>query len=232
MSDELYAGLALADTHRDLVRNIVSLRVSEDLFDDLTDDPEARQAALALELQTKPALMVSRQPIIDRPFEESTWNTAIGYPFRNWTKSRYSDGSFGIWYGADTLRTTVYETVHHWRNGFLADAGFTQDGIRIERKLYNVRCDAVLIDVRAVTLRFPDLRHPTDYTLAQQVGARLHREGHPGLVATSARCDGDVYALLNPAVLTDPRQICFLTYTTTTQGVSIEREPGVSMMLI
>ena len=31
--------LAVTDVRQDLVRNIVSLRVSQDLFDDLTDDP-------------------------------------------------------------------------------------------------------------------------------------------------------------------------------------------------
>jgi len=35
----LFAHTQLADIHQDVVRNIVSLRASQDLFDDLTDDP-------------------------------------------------------------------------------------------------------------------------------------------------------------------------------------------------
>ncbi len=230
MIENVFASLALAETHRDLIRNIVSLRVSQDLFDDLSPDPAARQSAINLELATKPPLFVSPQPIIDRPFEEAAWNDAIGYPFKHWTRTRYSDGSFGVWYGADSIETSIHETVHHWRSGLLADAGFLQPGIRMERRIYAVRCDAALVDLRPAVPVFPALVDPADYSLTQQIGARLHREGHPGLVTQSARCSGDVYAVLNPRVLSQPRQTCHLSYTTTPQGVEVERSPGVVMM--
>lgn len=226
MSGEVLEHCGLADTHADLMRNIVSLRVSQDLFDDLSDHPADWDAAIALELATKPPLFSSAQPVLYRPFEEACWNDAIHYPFRHWMRSRYSDGSFGVWYGADSIETTVHETVHHWRSGFLQDAGFTRPGIRAERKLYRVRCDAALVDLRPAVAHVPALVDPADYSLTQQIGARLHREGHPGLVSRSARCDGDIHGVLNPAVLSDPRQVCFLTYSTTDGGVVVEREPG------
>jgi hypothetical protein len=37
--NSLFAQLALSDIHKDVARNIVSLLQSQDLFDDLTDDP-------------------------------------------------------------------------------------------------------------------------------------------------------------------------------------------------
>ena len=230
MIDELFAQVGLAEVHDDLLRNIVSLRISQNLFDDLSDESDAWNSAIALELSTKPRFFASSQPVIDRPYEEALWNDAINYPFRHWLRSRYSDGSFGVWYGADTVETTVYETAYHWRQGFLRDAGLTQpgdSGIRIERTLYHVRCDAALVDLRPLVERLPALINPDDYTLTQQVGARLHREGHPGLVTRSARCRGDVYPVLNPGLLSNPRQLCHLTYTTTAAGVTVEREPGV-----
>lgn len=230
--DAIFAGLKLADTHDDLYRNIVSLRVTENLFDDLSNDHEDWQAAIELELQTKPATYSSSTPIIHRPFEEADWNNAINYPFKNWSRSRYSDGSFGVWYGSDTLATTIYETVYHWRNGLLADAGFTDPGIRIERRVHLVQCDAALIDLRSLVLQHPALIDGTDYSLTQQVGGRLHREGHPGLVTISARCKGEVYAILNPAVLSNPRPNCYLTYITTEKGVEVERTPGELLLSI
>ncbi|NCW51914.1 MAG: RES domain-containing protein, partial [Betaproteobacteria bacterium] len=36
--NSLFSKLTLADLHRDVARNIVSLRASQDFFDDLTDD--------------------------------------------------------------------------------------------------------------------------------------------------------------------------------------------------
>lgn len=232
MIENVFAQIGLAETHADLARNIVSIRVSQDLFDDLSDAPGDWQAAIDLELATKPHLFASPRPIIDRPFEEALWNDAINYPFKNWLRSRYSDGSYGVWYGADSIETTVHETVHHWRAGLLQDAGFTRPGIRIERKLYGVRCDAALLDLRPVAARVPALLDPTDYTLTHQVGAKLHREGHPGLVSKSARCDGSIYAALNAKVLSNPGQLCFLTYVTTANGVAVEREQGVVWMEI
>ncbi len=230
MIGDIFSAVLLAETHQDLVRNIVSLRVSEDLFDDLSAAPADWQVAIDLELATKPKSFVSATPVIDRPFEEAFWNEAIVYPFRNWMRSRYSAGSFGVWYGADTIETSVFETVHHWRTQLLQDAGFMQPGIKLERKLYEVGCDAALVDLRLVTKQFPALVDRDDYTLTHLVGAKLHREGHPGLVTKSARCPGDVYAILNPRVLSNPRPVAFLTYTTTAAGVTVEREPGVTLL--
>lgn len=226
MIENVFEQIRLAETHGDLFRNIVSMRISQDLFDDLSDDPAAWEAAIQLELETKPKTFNSAMPIIHRPFEEAEWNDAIGFPFKNWMRSRYSDGSFGVWYGSDAIETTVYETVHHWHSRLLQDAGFMQPGIKIERKVYRVRADAALVDLRSAVKNFQALIDPNDYTLTHQVGARLHREGHPGLITKSARCNGDVYAVLNPKVLSAPRQACYLTYITTGQGIAVEREPG------
>jgi hypothetical protein len=225
-TDNLFQGLALTDVHQDIYRNIVSLRNSENLFDDLSDNSEDWQAAIDFEIASKPTPFISEAPIIHRPFEESAWNEAIGFPFREWSKSRYSDGTFGVWYGAATLETSVFETVYHWRNKLLADAGFLHPGISIDRRVHLVRCDAALVDLRSTIERFPLLIASNDYTLTQQIGSRLHREGHPGLVSISARCDGDVFAVLNPDMLSDPRQCCYLTYTTTTDGVDVRHSSG------
>lgn len=228
MIDNVFKLASIAETHADLFRNIVSLRTSENLFDDLSDDPGDWETAISVELNAKPHTFVSHIPVIYRPFEEADWNDAINYPFKNWTRSRFSDGSFGIWYGCDQIETTVHETAYHWRNSFLLDAGFAYKGIKIDRKIYSVRCDAALIDLRHAATRFPDLTNPNDYTFTQQIGGRLHREGHPGLTSKSARFEGDCYAVLNPKVLSNPRQSCLLTYVTTDTGITIERQPGVT----
>lgn len=231
--DALFSALYLTDIHQNIARNIVSLRVSEDLFDDLTDDPEAWQAAQLLEMETKPKLFNSHQPVIDRPFEEAEWNAAIGYPFLNSSQSRFSDGSFGVWYGADSIETTVYETVYHWQNTLLDDAGFNKPGVEIQRKIYMVQCDSLLIDLRPEIKSHPELLHPTDYSTTQSIGRKLHREGHPGLITNSARIrHGDVYAIFTPKVLSNPAHTCYLTYRTTATGVEVERTIGEIWMTV
>ena len=224
--DGLFQRLALADIHQDLARNIVSIRESQDIFDDLSDDSEDWLLAQAIEDDVKPPVYESRTPIIHRPFEDAEWFNAIGYPFRNWQASRFSNGSFGIWYGSGDVETTVYETVHHWYYGLLSDAGFCHDGVAIERKVYWVRCDAALLDFRPLVQDYPGLVDGHDYSLTQAIGARLHREGHPGLVTQSARCDGTNYAVINPNVLSNPQHTCFLTYRLAGGRVEVERQQG------
>lgn len=225
--ETLFSRIALTDVHKDLIRNIVSLRESENLFDDLTDNPEEWQLAQQAEADAKPYPYQSHFPEIHRPFEEAIWFNAITWPFRNWRISRFSDGSFGVWYGSNTIETTVYETAYHWYSGLLTDAGFEKERVVIERKLYSVSCKAALLDVRHLLDDYPLLLHKTDYTFTQSVGSRIHREGHPGLVTASVRHEhGDLYALLNPNVLSNPRHNCYLTYILEDNRIIVEKTQG------
>jgi len=229
--DQLFSHLTLADVHRNVIRNIVSIGSSQDLFDDLTSIPAEWALAQQVEDEIKPPLYQSRTPVIHRPFEDAAWDNAINWPFKNWQASRFSDGSFGVWYGCDTAETSVFETAYHWFNGLLLDAGFEKEKVVGERKLYVVACDAALVNLRPLAAKHPGLMHKTDYSTTQAVGARLHREGHPGLVTASVRhAPGTNYAVLNPAVLSNPRHHCQLTYRLDGQHITIEKQPGVVWM--
>jgi hypothetical protein len=223
----LFARLGVADVHQDVARNIVSLHPSQDLFDDLTDDPAAWSLAQTVEDEVKPRPYRSRSPIIDRPFEDAAWFSAIIWPFNNWRASRYSDGSYGVWYGSESVETTVHESAYHWHNGLLSDAGFERESVVAERKVYWVACSAALLDFRKATGDFPDLLHPSDYTLCQSVGSRIQREGHPGLLVPSVRRrGGENLAIFNPGVLCDPRLDCQLIYRLDGGEIVVEKQPG------
>lgn len=224
--DSLLARLCLADTHKDLYRNIVSKRQSEDLFDDLSPNPADWMTATKTEMFAKQAGYTSQNPIIHRPFEEADWFDAINFPFNNWMESRYSNGKYGVWYGAADLKTTIYETIHHWTK-FLSDSGSLNPGVIQERRVHLVRCNALLIDLRPFVTECPDLISKDDYSFTQQVGMRFHNEGYPGLVTQSAQYSGDVYAVFNPKILSDPRPNCYLTYQVVAVGkIDVERTPG------
>ena len=227
---EFFSGLTIVDTHRDVRRNIVSLRESRNLFDDLSSDPAEQALAQQVESAVKPLQYHSSTPVIHRPFEEAEWFNAIGWPFQHWQSSRYSDGSFGAWYGADSVEATVYETAYHWYHGVLLDAeGYSGESVAIERKVYNVACDALILDLRPSVGKFPALLHRTDYTFTQQVGARLQREGHPALVTPSVRYrEGLGYVVFNDAVLSNPRVNCMLTYRLKGEHILVEKRPGTT----
>jgi hypothetical protein len=229
----LIDGLALKDVRRTLLRNIVSIGSSQNLFDDLTDHPAEWTLAQEVEDEVKPLSYRSRLPVIHRPFEDARWFNAIYWPFRHWQASRFSDGSFGVWYGCDSARTSVYETACHWFSALLGDAGFQNEGVIGERKLYRVECDAALLDLRAAASARPELVHKTDYSVTRALGTRLHHEGHPGLLTVSVRHPtGQVYAILNPEVLSRPRSDCQMIYRLESGRVVVEKQPGVTWMEI
>ncbi|WP_459617757.1 RES family NAD+ phosphorylase [Bordetella sp. 2513F-2] len=229
----LFDQLGVVNMHDNVARNIVSIRLSQDLFDDLSDNPADWRLAQQVEDAVKPPPYTDHLPVINRPFEEAEWYSVIQWPFAHWQASRFSAGSHGVWYGSESIETTVYETVHHWYHGLLGDAGFQGEAVVAERRVYEVACDAMLLDFRQVTAAYPDLLHPTDYTLAQAVGARIRHEGHPGLLIQSARRpQGENVAVFTPAVLSNPRHQCFLTYRLEGGKVAVEREPGQVWMAI
>lgn len=194
-------------------RNIVSLVTSEDLFDDLTDDPNDYAIAHTLEALHTPPHYTNNTPVINRPFEESAWFNAITFPFEHWQESRYSQGRFGVWYGASDLQTTVYETAYHWVKRTFQEEGHLPNGRIIERKIYTVQLDALLLDLRPILNQYPALLAPNDYSLTQQIGHTVHQQGHPGLITQSARCSGDVQVVFNRQVLSEPKINQWLRYT-------------------
>lgn len=218
---EVLAKAKLAPFSQTVYRNIVSLVKSEDLYNDLTDDPDDYATAHAIEALHTPPFYQSRNPIIDRPFEESQWFDAVQFPFEHWQESRFSQGEYGVWYGASHLETTVYETAYHWLKRTLLEEGELPVGRELQRKVYSVAVEALLLDIRGLTKTYPTLISRSDYSLTQQIGQVIHRQGHPGLVTKSARCSGDVQAIFNPSVLTDPKSILWLTYCITVAGVDV-----------
>jgi hypothetical protein len=207
----LFAQLTLADIHQDVARNIVSLHQSQELFNDLSKNAAECLLAQNVEDEVKPPPYRSRMPIIDRPFEDSEWFNAIAWPSKHWQGSRFSDGTFGVWYGSDSVETTVYESAYHWYNGLLKDAGFDTQ--------------AAFLDFRKATDKHEGLLHATDYSFCHSVGARIHREGHPGLVTPSVRRPaGENFAIFNSGVLSKPRHNCHLTYRLEGERIVVEKE--------
>jgi len=218
----------VADHRGDLIRNIKGIRVSQDLFDDLAADPLDRAVAIAAEGATR---LPSEAPLITRPFD---YGTVITYPFvpQNWHATRYSDGmSYGVWYGALELETTVRETLYHWHR-FVTDSFAVDREIVGERRVFQVRCEAILIDLRSA--KEPRLVDRNDYSFTQQLGSYLSQRAQSGLLAPSARGPGSAAAILRPEALSDVRDLCYLTYRMNPAHdlAHVERTPGETWLEI
>lgn len=210
----------------DIFRNIRGIKVSQDLFDDLSDDPLNWHAANTLESTTHP--VITGQPLIQRPFDYSK-NDFIDYPFEYITHSRYSDGSIACWYGSETLETTVYETRYHFIQEINDswEVFQTQKEVIIDRRVAKIYCQGLGFDLTNKKEEFPWLVDPMNYRQCQEIGRRVANEGHPLLIAPSARHEGGInFVAFNRNVLSNPREFCRLQYIFNVKEKSIKQFRG------
>ncbi|MGE5336498.1 MAG: RES family NAD+ phosphorylase [Gemmatimonadota bacterium] len=223
MQADLFA--ANVDFHDDLLRNIPGIRQSQNLFDDLSADPADWDIAVAAEGAER---IPTAAALITRPFD---YGTVISYSFdsAHWQATRYSDGrTYGVWYGALDVKTTVYETAWHWYR-FVLDSYAEEDrDIVSERRVFDVHCDALLIDMRGKERAHPDLVSRRSYAFTQGIGRFVHEQELNGLLAPSARCDGTIAAIFRKERLSNVRDRTFLTYklNAVRDTFAAERTPG------
>jgi hypothetical protein len=114
--------------------------------------------------------------------------THIGWP------SRFSDGSWGVYYCARSLVTAVHEKAHHV-GLFFAGTGELL-GTTTELRALVAAIDARFHDIRG---GFAAAHHPNDYRVAQALARTLREEDSNGVVYRSVRHEGGVcLAALRP----------------------------------
>lgn len=128
--------------------------------------------------------------------------THIGRP------SRFSDGSYGVYYAARSLETSVRETAFH-RAKFL---GATQEPPgEIDMRAYVGRPLKQVLDVRGI--EYDALHDPNDYTAAQAFAKPLREAGEWGLVYRSVRHEGgECIAAFKPQAVSIPIAGAALAY--------------------
>jgi hypothetical protein len=128
--------------------------------------------------------------------------THIGRP------SRFSDGSYGVYYAARTLETAVRETAYH-RARFLA-ATREAPG-EIDMRAYVGRPLKPFLDIRGP--RYAALHDPDDYSASQVFAKPLRDAGAWGLVYRSVRHPGgECIAAFRPPAVSIPIAGAALAY--------------------
>jgi len=126
--------------------------------------------------------------------------------------TRFSNGSYGVYYAGSTLDTAISETKYH-REKFLRD--FTCPSIEIDMRVLLADLKADLHDI--TKLRF-DLSHIYDsnnYHFSQEFGRELRQEGLSsfGIKYESVRQQGgECAAVFRPKALSNCRQGKHLCY--------------------
>ncbi len=122
--------------------------------------------------------------------------------------SRFSDGSYGVYYAARTVETAIKETKHH-RASFLAYTN--EDAGEIAMRVYIGEIVKPLHDIRGND--YKQLHSPDDWIASQIFGQEMKTINSWGIVYRSARDPGgECVAVLRPPTVTVPRQGAHLSY--------------------
>lgn len=195
---------------------IIRLRFSSiDLFEDIAD-PADWDAILSAEAKTDPRVAESVGMLDLVPAERRVSGEGASWvmaPFVNASPdspSRFSDGSFGVYFAGDRIEVALFETIHHHALFMTATdepAGWTSDFCELVGSV-----DAELHDVTD-TSAHAAIYHPENYAASQALALDLWARNSNGLVYQSVRYpDGTAVALFWPDVPGVPRPGQYFSY--------------------
>ena len=166
-------------------------------------------------------------PDEERIFGPCTTPIMAAFTHLNPAGSRFSDGSYGVYYAANSVATAIAETIFH-RERFLRAT--KEPSIEIDMRSYASDVDDQFHDIRGQQETRPELYHPDPdrYGFAQSFAASLRAEGANGIVYESVRdAGGECIAVFKPRLLAPVAQgahYCFVWDGELITGVYIKAE--------
>ncbi|MHB8144790.1 MAG: RES family NAD+ phosphorylase [Vulcanimicrobiaceae bacterium] len=195
-------------------------------FSGLVENPADLEELLGIEAITNPLARLAQKGIADIAPEERVIEggaALIMPPFVIPTVSRFSDGSYGVFYAGDELKTAGEERAYHLA-GDLKKSHESEIVLRAEGYAYKVGLDGQLHDVRrsADPPPPPGVYNPNNYAIAQQHGRSLRRAGANGLLYESVRRPGfECVGIFRPKCVRDPRPAGVVYFDWDGQRVSV-----------
>lgn len=153
---------------------------------------------------------VNEQELLDTPFR----------PKRNRKPTRFSDGSFPVFYSSLDPETAE-EEVRYWAPTFMGSPPRLRT---VYRWLFRCTFEGVEKDLRPQIRTWPHLIHKSNYTFCNQLGAEAVRLKVDGLVTRSARRRRGVnLPVFSRRALRDPGMVRLvaITYDPATGAVSV-----------
>lgn len=186
-----------------------------DLFERVAP-PEDWELLIDLESRTNDRLRDQVGQISLIPLEERMSGPGTSFIMAPFTHlhpdgSRFTDGTFGAYYGAAALDTAVAETCYHRARFFAATA---TPATTIDMRVLINSLSGNLQDIRGLGNELPGVYDPVDYSAGQALGRQLHGDGSFGIAYDSVRHDGGhCAAVFRPrSVLTPVIQERHLSY--------------------
>jgi RES domain-containing protein len=219
-----------ADVDWKAARRIIrSLYPPIDLFEDVAD-PADWPLLLSAEQKTNPRLMETIGNLDLVPPGRRVAGEGASYLMAPFTQvspdrpTRFSNGTFGVLYVAETFETALAETIHHHERFMRRTrerAGWTS---QFRELVLDAKLTAHdLTDAGA----YAEALDPDDYGEAQRIGAALRAGGSDGVLYPSVRNPGGrCLGLFYPDLTSPPAQGRHLDYHWNGDRVDFYREPA------
>jgi hypothetical protein len=184
--------------------NLFDRVASEDDFD----------ALYALEAMTNPRVRDEIGEIALVPKEERLFGPGSGpimaaFTHLNPDGSRFSDGSFGVFYAAKEKSTAIAETSYHQAKFMRATK---ERAMQLQMRAYHVEVEGRLHDIRRLPMSDP-IYDPNSYAHSQAYAKTMRASGSEGIYYKSVRAKGGLcIAAFKPTVLSNCRHASQLLY--------------------
>ncbi len=143
------------------------------------------------------------------------------FTHRNPDGSRFSDGSWGVFYAGRRIGTAIEETVHH-RERFLRST--REAPIDLEMRCYRCAIDGRMHDLRG---GWPAVHAADDYSASRKLAGELRAAGSNGFVYDSVRDPGgECVAAFYPDLVTACVQARHLIYRWNGEHIAAVLEVG------
>ena len=201
-------GIPLAQTSwRPCYRLIPSRFPTVGLYDAIAD-PADLDVVFAIEMLTNPRIRdeigeLQLVPPDERISGAGSTMIMAAFTHLNPEGSRFSDGSYGVYYAAHELVTAIAEVGHH-RALFLSRT--REPAMDVDMRAISASLDADLHDLRGLGKRGQALLDPDDYAAPQAFARHLRAAGSWGVVFPSVRhADGMCVGVFRPKALRHAR---------------------------
>lgn len=186
---------------RRAVRIVPSCYPPISLFEEVAE-PDDLEAVFAVEALTNPRLRtavgeLALVPEADRISGPGTSPIMAAFTHPNTAGSRFSPGSYGVYYAADDEQTAVAETRYHRERFYRYQDSGPQ---RIQMRAYIGEIEAKWLDLRGLRHSHSELYDPDSYAASQPFG-EAHRDGGAWGIAYHSvrRPDGQCLAVFRPS---------------------------------
>jgi len=184
------------------------------LFDRVAS-PEDFDALYALEAMTNDRLRTEVGELDLVPREERRFGPGYGpimaaLTHLNPLGSRFSDGTYGVFYCARSRVTAIAETRYHTARFLEATA---EPPMRQQMRLYTVVAQGEVLDLRGDPKLDLAVLSPDDYLAGQSLGRAVREAGAPGIAYPSVRdTEGECLAAFRTTLLRDCHHAAYLEY--------------------